>query len=93
MKKLIQRTWHVILPIAIFIVFVLLAVRQDQLEAEAPYASRPHIVECFTPNGWRTFRTFDRTPWSNKSGVWLLEAEDGTEFRSSMCQIEEGLKL
>ena len=89
MKKLIQRTWHVILPIAIFIVFVLLAVRQDHIEAEAPYASRPYTVACFTPKGWIKFKTFSPSPYG-RSGVWLLENKKGGEFRSSMCQIEEG---
>ena len=65
-------------------------------KAETPIEQRPYTVQCFTPQGWQEYKTFKKNPTLNRVGayLWLIEREDGTTFRSSMCQIEttEGVK-
>jgi hypothetical protein len=88
MKEAIKEQWHLVTAILTLLIFILLAWRQDNIETKAPYESRPYTISCFTPDGWRAFKTFDPSPYG-KPGIWLLENQDGSEFRSSMCQVEE----
>jgi hypothetical protein len=56
---------------------------------ETPYGERKYKVSCFTPSGWRTFKTSNSSPFGASLAIWFVEDKEGNSLKSSMCQMEE----